>query len=45
MGTIAHEWIMAIGAVYGYKGANGRAMDMWEEGEFDSTERHHLVLD
>ncbi|WVQ96831.1 nicotinate phosphoribosyltransferase [Kwoniella sp. CBS 9459] len=30
-GTIAHEWIMAIGATYGYKGANGRAMDMWEE--------------
>ncbi|WWD18363.1 nicotinate phosphoribosyltransferase [Kwoniella shandongensis] len=29
-GTIAHEWIMAIGATYGYKGANGRAMDMWE---------------
>jgi nicotinate phosphoribosyltransferase len=33
-GTIAHEWIMAIGATYGYKGANGRAMDMWEEGKF-----------
>ncbi|ORY31433.1 putative nicotinate phosphoribosyltransferase [Naematelia encephala] len=31
VGTIAHEWIMAIGAVYGYRGANGRAMDMWEE--------------
>ncbi|EIW73623.1 hypothetical protein TREMEDRAFT_71010 [Tremella mesenterica DSM 1558] len=30
-GTIAHEWIMAIGAIFGYKGANGRAMDMWEE--------------
>ncbi|KAL1412964.1 nicotinate phosphoribosyltransferase [Vanrija albida] len=30
-GTIAHEWIMAIGATYGYTGANGRAMDMWEE--------------
>ncbi|WWC88797.1 nicotinate phosphoribosyltransferase [Kwoniella dendrophila CBS 6074] len=30
-GTIAHEWIMAIGATYGYKGANGKAMDMWEE--------------
>ncbi|KAK4686257.1 nicotinate phosphoribosyltransferase, partial [Tremellales sp. Uapishka_1] len=29
-GTIAHEWIMAVGATYGYKGANGRAMDMWE---------------
>lgn len=32
VGTIAHEWIMAVGATYGYKGANGRAMDMWEEG-------------
>ncbi|WRT67645.1 nicotinate phosphoribosyltransferase [Kwoniella shivajii] len=30
-GTIAHEWIMAIGATYGYQGANGRAMDMWEQ--------------
>lgn len=30
VGTIAHEWIMAIGSVYGYKGCNGRAMDMWE---------------
>ncbi|GFZ45330.1 NAPRTase [Saitozyma sp. JCM 24511] len=29
-GTIAHEWIMAIGAKYGYTGANGRAMDLWE---------------
>jgi len=42
MGTIAHEWIMAIGAVYGYKGANGRAMDMWEAGELPST--HRLLL-
>jgi nicotinate phosphoribosyltransferase len=31
-GTIAHEWIMAVGATYGYKGANGRAMDLWEQG-------------
>ncbi|OWZ47494.1 nicotinate phosphoribosyltransferase [Cryptococcus neoformans] len=31
VGTIAHEWIMAIGATYEYRGANGRAMDMWEE--------------
>jgi len=30
-GTIAHEWIMAIGATGGYAGANSRAMDMWEE--------------
>jgi nicotinate phosphoribosyltransferase len=30
-GTIAHEWIMAIGATGGYKDANSRAMDMWEE--------------
>lgn len=30
-GTIAHEWIMAIGATYGYEHANARAMDMWEE--------------
>ncbi|ODN80853.1 nicotinate phosphoribosyltransferase [Cryptococcus amylolentus CBS 6039] len=31
VGTIAHEWVMAVAAVHGYKGANGRAMDMWEE--------------
>jgi nicotinic acid phosphoribosyltransferase len=37
-GTIAHEWIMAIGAKYGYTGANGRAMDLWEAGE--SASRH-----
>lgn len=30
-GTIAHEWIMAIGASYGYKNANTRAMDMWTD--------------
>lgn len=30
-GTIAHEFIMAIGATYGYTGANSRAMDMWEQ--------------
>jgi nicotinate phosphoribosyltransferase len=32
IGTIAHEWIMAIGALKGYKNSNGLAMDMWEEG-------------
>ncbi|CAK9785029.1 putative nicotinate phosphoribosyltransferase [Cutaneotrichosporon oleaginosum] len=30
-GTIAHEWIMAIGATGGYAHANARAMDMWTE--------------
>lgn len=33
IGTIAHEWIMAVGATYGYKGVNGKAMDLWEEGK------------
>ena len=28
---------MAIGALYGYKGSNGRAMDMWEQGEQTSV--------
>ncbi|WVQ73917.1 nicotinate phosphoribosyltransferase [Cryptococcus sp. DSM 104548] len=31
VGTIAHEWVMAVAAIHGYKGANGRAMDMWED--------------
>ncbi|BEJ17631.1 hypothetical protein CspHIS471_0610320 [Cutaneotrichosporon sp. HIS471] len=30
-GTIAHEWIMAIGATGGYAHANARAMDMWTD--------------
>jgi hypothetical protein len=33
IGTIAHEWIMAVGATYGYKGVNSKAMDLWEEGK------------
>jgi nicotinate phosphoribosyltransferase len=32
IGTIAHEWIMGVAAMKGYEGANGTAMDMWEEG-------------
>ena len=32
IGTIAHEWIMGVAALKGYEGANGKAMDMWEEG-------------
>lgn len=46
VGTIAHEWIMAIGATYGYRGANGRAMDMWEEGRnipYAFIESHSLM--
>lgn len=44
MGTIAHEWIMAIGAVQGYKGSNGRAMDMWEEGISEVRPETQLIL-
>jgi hypothetical protein len=39
---------MAIGAVYGYKGANGRAMDMWEAGKSGSGRLiigQHIHLD
>jgi hypothetical protein len=33
---------MAIGAIHGYKGANGRAMDMWEQGELIVPTSHLL---
>ena len=35
---------MAIGAVYGYKGANGRAMDMWEEGSFARWSKRRVAM-
>ena len=31
IGTLAHEWIMVIAAIYGYKMANTIAMDKWIE--------------
>lgn len=33
VGTIAHEWIMAVGAKQDYNDPNGTAMDLWEKGE------------
>lgn len=33
VGTIAHEWIMAVGAKRNYDRPNGTAMDLWEEGQ------------
>ncbi|THH27001.1 hypothetical protein EUX98_g7181 [Antrodiella citrinella] len=30
VGTIAHEWFMAVGALKGYEHANGLALDLWE---------------
>lgn len=33
VGTIAHEWIMAVGAKQDYVDPNGTAMDLWEKGQ------------
>ncbi|CAL1712964.1 unnamed protein product [Somion occarium] len=30
IGTIAHEWFMAVGALLGYDNANGKSLDLWE---------------
>jgi len=37
IGTVAHEWIMGIGAIREYEHANGIAMDLWEEVYPDAT--------
>ncbi|KZP27314.1 nicotinate phosphoribosyltransferase [Athelia psychrophila] len=31
VGTIAHEWFMAVGALKGYENANAIAMNLWED--------------
>ncbi|KAI0790194.1 nicotinate phosphoribosyltransferase [Irpex lacteus] len=31
IGTIAHEWFMAVAVLKGYEHANGKALDLWEE--------------
>ncbi|PVF97240.1 nicotinate phosphoribosyltransferase [Serendipita vermifera] len=31
IGTIAHEWFMAVAAIYGYEGCNMRALSLWEQ--------------
>jgi len=31
VGTIAHEWYMAVAALKGYENANSIALDLWEE--------------
>jgi nicotinate phosphoribosyltransferase len=33
VGTIAHEWIMAVGAKENYREPNGKAMELWESGK------------
>ncbi|KAI0684228.1 nicotinate phosphoribosyltransferase [Cytidiella melzeri] len=30
IGTIAHEWFMAVAVLKGYESANGKALDLWE---------------
>ncbi|KAF8504186.1 Quinolinate phosphoribosyl transferase [Hysterangium stoloniferum] len=31
VGTIAHEWFMAIGAILGYEHVNAKALDLWHD--------------
>jgi len=31
LGTVAHEWIMVFAALYGYLGANTRALEAWNK--------------
>ncbi|PWN39200.1 nicotinate phosphoribosyltransferase [Ceraceosorus guamensis] len=31
IGTVAHEWMMAVAALHGYEHANLRAMQLWDE--------------
>lgn len=38
VGTIAHEWIMAVGAKEDYVSPNIKAMDAWEKGKFTSIQ-------
>jgi hypothetical protein len=35
---------MAVGATYGYKGVNSKAMDLWEEGKSNIRLDHHTNL-
>jgi hypothetical protein len=43
VGTIAHEWIMAVGAKQDYVDPNGTAMDLWEKGELHKRGTYHEV--
>jgi nicotinate phosphoribosyltransferase len=43
VGTIAHEWIMAVGAKQDYVDPNGTAMDLWEKGELFKRGMYHEV--
>ncbi|KAG8863676.1 nicotinate phosphoribosyltransferase [Tulasnella sp. 331] len=45
VGTMAHEWTMAVGAMYGVKKANVLALELWEQVyPTHPSNEHHFAL-